>query len=126
MWAISPELRRLGDLLTRADVYHLHESRDEVEQRGAELGGKHRWSGDIGARVRGGVVAVGCGRREAASCITSTIAGRSRGPVGFNSSVLGLSRRRSWAREHRHSTFDEVDSRSRRVRFEADQIPARR
>ena len=38
-WAISPELCRPGDLLTRADVCHLHESRDEAERCGAEHDG---------------------------------------------------------------------------------------
>ena len=33
--AISPELCRPGDLLTRADVCHFHESQDEAEQCGA-------------------------------------------------------------------------------------------
>ena len=38
MWAIPPELCRPGDLLTRADVLSLHESRDEAEQCGIEHG----------------------------------------------------------------------------------------
>ena len=37
-WAISPELCRPGDLLTRADVYHLCETRAEAEQCGVEFG----------------------------------------------------------------------------------------
>ena len=38
-WAISPELRRPGDLLTRADVLSVYGSRGEAEQYGAEHGG---------------------------------------------------------------------------------------
>lgn len=38
-WAVSPELRRPGDLLTRGDVCHLHEDRGEAERCGALLGG---------------------------------------------------------------------------------------
>lgn len=38
-WAISPELCRPGDLLTRADVLSLYDSRGEAEQYGAEHGG---------------------------------------------------------------------------------------
>ena len=37
-WAISPELCRPGDLLTRADVCGLHDSRAAAEQYGAECG----------------------------------------------------------------------------------------
>lgn len=37
-WAISPELCRPGDLLTRADVHHVCETRDEAEQCGVEQG----------------------------------------------------------------------------------------
>ena len=37
-WAISLELCRPGDLLTRADVYHLHDSREEAERCGVERG----------------------------------------------------------------------------------------
>ncbi len=39
IWAISRERRRPGDMLTRADVCHLHDSRDEAEQCAAEYGG---------------------------------------------------------------------------------------
>ena len=39
MWAISPTRRRLGDLLTRADVCHLHEDRAGAERCGTALGG---------------------------------------------------------------------------------------
>ena len=35
-WAISPDRRRPGELLTRGDVCHLHGSREEAEQCGAE------------------------------------------------------------------------------------------
>lgn len=38
-WAISPELCRPGDLLTRADVCHFHDSREEAEQCGADHDG---------------------------------------------------------------------------------------
>ena len=37
-WAIAPELCRPGDLLTRAEVCHLHDSSDEAEQCGIEPG----------------------------------------------------------------------------------------
>ena len=37
-WAISFELCRPGDLLTRADVCHLHDSREEAERCGVERG----------------------------------------------------------------------------------------
>ena len=39
IWAVSPERRRPGDLLTRADVCHLHEDRESAERCGAMLGG---------------------------------------------------------------------------------------
>ena len=38
LWAVTPELCRPGDLLTRADVLSLHESRDEAERYGVEHG----------------------------------------------------------------------------------------
>ena len=39
MWAVSPQRRRPGDLLTRADVCHLHADRADAERCGALLGG---------------------------------------------------------------------------------------
>ena len=38
-WAISFDLRRPGDLLTRGDVCHLHDRRAAAEQCGAEHDG---------------------------------------------------------------------------------------
>ena len=38
-WAVSPVRRRPGDLLTRADVCHLHADRAAAERCGAGLGG---------------------------------------------------------------------------------------
>ena len=39
MWAVPPQRRRPGDLLTRADVCHLHADRADAERCGALLGG---------------------------------------------------------------------------------------
>ena len=38
-WAISPARRRPGELLTRADVCHFHDTRDGAELCGTEHGG---------------------------------------------------------------------------------------
>ena len=38
-WAVSTQRRRPGDLLTRADVCHLHEDRVDAERCGALLEG---------------------------------------------------------------------------------------
>lgn len=39
-WAVSPARRNLGELLTRADVCHLHADRGGAERCGVRLGGK--------------------------------------------------------------------------------------
>lgn len=39
LWAVSPSPRRVGELLTRSDVCHLHTDRSSAEACGALLGG---------------------------------------------------------------------------------------